>query len=101
MTDEKQLPPETAFSLDGFQVVRRVFLAHTREPALTFSRDRIYVNAASLAQFEHAGCVQVLINPNTRILALRSCHEGLRDSLPWCGVSDGKRKPRQTTCKII
>lgn len=101
MTDEKQLPAETAFSLDGFQVVRREFFAHTREPALTFSHDQIYVNTASLAQFEHADYVQVLINPNTCILALRPCREGSRDSLPWCGVSDGKRKPRQTTCKLF
>ena len=51
---------------NSFQVVRREFFSHTREPMLTFSRCRIYVNAVCLAKFEDAMGVQVLIDQEAR-----------------------------------
>ena len=79
-----------------FQVVRQEFFSHTREPMLTFSRCRIHVNAVCLTKFEGAMGVQVLIDQEARVLALRPGQEGMRDVWPWCGVSGGKRRPRQT-----
>lgn len=39
------------FDFGDFQVVRREFFAHLREPSLTFNNCRIYVNSASLTKF--------------------------------------------------
>ena len=39
------------FDFDGFQVVRREFFAHTREPSCTFNNCKFYVNAACLTKF--------------------------------------------------
>ena len=90
-----------AFDFDGFQVVRREFFAHTFEPAVTFNNYKFYVNSACLAKFPDTEYVQVLINQETKILALRPCKAGERDALAWCGSSKGRRKPKQTTCKLF
>ena len=89
------------FAFDGFQVVRREFFAHLTEPAVTFNNCKFYVNCACLNKFPDTDYVQVLVNQNTKIMALLPCAENARDSLAWCYASKGKRKPRQTTCKLF
>ena len=90
------------FILDDFQVVRREFFAHLREPAVTFNRFKFYVNSACLNRFPSANYVQVMINRERKIMALRPCSEGTRDSYSWCSIAtNGKRKPKQTTCKLF
>ncbi|MFR1479453.1 MAG: hypothetical protein ACLSB9_29065 [Hydrogeniiclostridium mannosilyticum] len=59
------------FDFDGYQVVRREFFAHTFEPSITFNNYKVYVNTACLNKFPHADCVQLLINRESHILALR------------------------------
>lgn len=89
------------FDFDGFQVVRREFFAHLTEPAVTFNNCKFYVNCACLNKFPDTDYVQVLVNQKTKIMALLPCAENARDSLAWCYASKGKRKPRQTTCKLF
>ena len=89
------------FDFDGFQVVRREFFAHLSEPAVTFNKCKFYVNSACLNKFPGANHVQVLVNQTTRIMALRPCAELARDSFAWCSASKGKRKPKQTTCRLF
>ena len=89
------------FDFDGFQVVRREFFAHTFEPAISFNNYKFQVNAACLSKFPTSDYVQVLINQETKIMALRPCEEGTRDSFAWCYFSKGKRKPKQTCCKLF
>ena len=89
------------FDFDGFQVVRREFFAHMREPSCSFNNCKFYVNAACLAKFPTSDFAQVLVNRKKKILALRPCPEGARDSFQWCSISKGKRKPRQITCKLF
>ncbi|MCR4719787.1 MAG: hypothetical protein K5768_09185 [Firmicutes bacterium] len=91
------------FDFEGFQVVRREFFAHMREPSVCFNNYKFYVNAACLAKFPNCQYAQVLINRNNKILALRPCPDEARDAFKWCNISekDGKRKPRQITCKLF
>lgn len=89
------------FDFDGFQVVRREFFAHTREPSVTFNNCKFYVNTACLTKFPAHDYAQVLINRENKILALRPCTEGARDSFQWCNVSKGKRKPKPITCRLF
>ena len=53
------------FDLGEYEVVRREFFSHLREPSLTFNGCKIYVNAASLARFPKTEYMQILINHNT------------------------------------
>lgn len=89
------------FDLEGFQVVRKEFFAHLREPSVSFNNCKFSVNSACLAKFPRTEYVQVMINRDTKILALRPCSEGARDSFAWCNASKGKRKPRAITCKLF
>lgn len=89
------------FDFAGFQVVRREFFAHLREPSCTFNNCKFYVNAACLTRFPTSDYVQVLVNRQKKILALRPCPEAAKDSFQWCNESKGKRKPKQITCKLF
>ena len=89
------------FDYDGFQVVRREFFAHINEPSLTFCDNKFYVNAACLRKFPTVDYILVLVNPESRIIALRPCTEFTRDALPWSKETKGKRVPKATTCKLL
>ncbi len=99
--EEVVLEMGDSFDLDGFQVVRKEFFAHLREPSVSFNNCKFSVNTACLAKFPSTDYVQVMINRNTKILALRPCSESARDSFAWCNASKGKRKPRAITCKLF
>lgn len=99
--NDELLEMGAAFDFDGFQVVRREFFAHLNEPSISFNNYKFYVNTACLSKFPETEHVQVLVNRKTKILALRPCEEGERDSFLWCNNSKGKRKPKQTTCKLF
>lgn len=89
------------FNLGDFQVVRREFFAHLSEPSITFNNYKFYVNKACLNKFPNTDYVQVLVDRESKMLALKPCSENARDSLLWCRVSKGKREPKQTTCKLL
>ena len=91
----------TPFDFEGYQVVRREFFAHTFEPSITFNNNQVHVNTACLNKFPHADCAQLLINRDSRILALRPCAETERDAFAWCSTSKGKRRPKLVTGKFF
>ncbi len=90
-----------AFDYEGYQVVRREFFAHTNEPAITFNNYKVYVNTACLNRLPTVDYVQVLVNRDRKILAIRPCHEEERDAFAWCNTGTGKRKPKQITCRLF
>lgn len=89
------------YTFDGFQVVRREFFAHLREPSATFSDCKFSVNSACINKFPDADAVQVLINQDSRIMALMPCDENAKDSFIWCKISKGKRQPKPITCRLF
>ncbi len=89
------------FDFEDFQVVRREFFAHLREPSVTFNECKFQVNMACLTKFPNCDYAQVLVSQKEKILALRPCAEGTKDAYMWCGVSKGKRKPKAITCKLF
>ena len=89
------------FNYDGYQVVRREFFAHINEPSVTFNNYKFYVNTACLNRFPQVDYVQVLVNQESRILAIRPCRAEDRDACAWCTNGSGRRKPKQITCKIF
>ena len=94
--DDKEL-----FSYRGYQVVRREFLAHTQEPAITFSRYQITVNAACLKKLPQVDYVQALVNSDTKKLVLRPCGEDEKDSFSWRSNSKSGRRPKRITCRVF
>ena len=69
-SDEEVIDLGESFNFDGFQVVRREFFAHIYEPSVTFNNCKFYVNTACIQKFPDADNVQVLVNKDTKILAM-------------------------------
>lgn len=101
ISEDEIIELDRDFNFDGYQVVRREFFAHMNEPAITFNNSKVYVNAACINKFKNVDFVQILVNRDTKVLAIRPCEEGERDSFLWCTNNKGKRKARQITCRIF
>ena len=97
--EAKRLSEEASFSFAGYQVVRREFISHRFDPAMTVRGNSITFNNACITKLEDATYVQFLINPIERKLAIRPCDEGARDAVRWCVVRGDKRKSREIICR--
>lgn len=97
--EAKRLAMEASFSFDGYQVVRREFISHQFDPAMTVRGTSITFNNACISKLEDATYIHFLINPAEMKLLIRPVDEGARDAIRWCVVKGDKRKSRQITCK--
>ncbi|MCL2866824.1 MAG: hypothetical protein FWF47_03570 [Clostridia bacterium] len=89
------------FDLEGYEVVRREFYAHTKEPSVTFVNYKIYVNAACLNRFQSVDYMLAMVNRRSQTLLLRPSCEEDRAAVSWCVPGSVRRKPRQITCKML
>lgn len=99
--EAKRLAEEANFSFEGYQVVRREFISHRFDPAMTIRGTSITFNNSCISKLENATYIQFLINPTEKKLIIRPCDIGARDAIRWCVVKEDKRKSRQITCKIF
>ncbi len=97
--EARRLAEESSFSYAGYQVVRREFISHRFDPAMTVRVNSVTFNNACIKALENATYVQFLINPTEKKLIVRRCDSGARDAIRWCVVKDETRKSRQITCK--
>ena len=87
-----------AFPLNACQVVRREFFAHRFDPSISFYNCKFTANTACLKKFPDTDFVQIMVNRELWMLALRPCTEADGDAYPWCTP---KRKPRTVSCPIF
>ena len=99
--EAKRLAEEANFSFEGYQVVRREFISHRFDPAMTIRGTSITFNNSCISKLENATYIQFLINPTEKKLIIRPCDIEARDAIRWCVVKEDKRKSRQITCKIF
>ena len=97
--EAKRLEIQASFSFEGYQVVRREFISHQFDPAMTIRGTSITFNSACISKLENATYIHFLINPTEMRLLIRSVSEGARDAVRWCIVKGEKRKSREITCK--
>lgn len=97
--EARRLAEESSFSYAGYQVVRREFISHRFDPAMTVRVNSVTFNNACIKALENATYVQFLINPTEKKLLVRRCDSGARDAIRWCVIKDETRKSRQITCK--
>ncbi len=95
-----EITEDVSFTFDGYQVVRGEFFAHTFEPSLTFSDNKVYVNTACVKKLPEIEYVQLLVNPIDKKVAVRPCTEDAKDSFRWCSAT-AKRTPKQITCRVF
>lgn len=107
-TMEETIPPVKIWDTDdelvdhieytGYEVVRREYFAHLREPSVVISDYKIKLNSASLKKIPSADYVQLLVNQETKKLAARPCLEEDKDSL--C-IRTKKGLPRAVTGRLF
>jgi len=74
----------SAFDLDGYQVVRGVFLStRTCGPAVTITHNRIIFNNGCLRKLDDVPFIQLLLHPTDRKVAIRPCDSGDVYSIRW------------------
>ena len=90
------------FELDGYQVIRREFYAHTFDPAINLKIDSIQFNTACINKIE-SYYIHILINPAIKKMVVKECDEDAKDAIKWCTLSkkEGKRKPRKILCRML
>lgn len=100
---DDEIEIEKDFDYNGFQLVRSEFFAHLREPTITFNQGKISINSACLKKLPEVDFAQILINRQTKSLAIRPCQESEIFAFQWCSyrLKDGKRQPRQITCRLF
>ena len=87
--------------LRGFQVVRREFFAHVREPSIIFNDGKIGVNTACVRKLPEVEFVQILVHREKKLLAIKPCDELDLYSFQWGMTKNGKRFPRQVTGRLF
>ena len=97
--EAKRLSEEANFTYTGYQVVRREFISHRFDPAMTIRQNSITFNNSCITKLEDATYIQFLINPTEHKLAIRPCDEGARDAVRWCVVKGEKRRSREISCR--
>ena len=97
--EAKRLAEQANFSFAGYQVVRREFISHMYDPAMTIRGNSITFNNSCISKLEDATYIQFLINPTEHKLAIRPCEEGARDAVRWCVIKGDKRKSREINCR--
>ena len=86
---------ESAFSYDGYQVVRKELFAHLRDPAIVIRKDSITFNTACITGLEDVVYVHVMFNNDLKRIVVRGCDENDKDALRWCVPEifhEGQRK---------
>lgn len=69
---------ESAFSYDGYQVVRKELFAHLRDPAIVIRKDSITFNTACITGLEDVVYVHVMFNNDLKRIVVRGCDENDR-----------------------
>lgn len=89
------------FDYTGYEVVHKEYFSHIYDPSITFYRNKVNVNCASLKCLPDTAAVQTLINTASKTLVLKPCKPYAKDSLIWCSGKISSRKPRYISCPLF
>ncbi len=81
--------------LDHCEVVRKQYLAHTRDTLLTIKPDGIQFNNTCISRMPGAEYVLLFVDKEKQRLYVTACDRDDRNSQKWCNVKDGIRKSRK------
>lgn len=91
----------SAWSETGFEVVRGEYFSCVSQPCLSLSPDKMWVNSVCLKKLPSASYIHIMVNQGAKTLALSPCRQDAKDALRWCSHENGKRKPRQISCRFF
>lgn len=77
------------------EVVRRQYLAHTRDNVLTIKPDGIQFNNTCIARMDGVEYIQMYVDKENRRLLISPCSMDDKNSQRWCNIKNGERKSRK------
>lgn len=92
---------ESAFSYDGYQVVRKELFAHLRDPAIVIRKDSITFNTACITGLEDVVYVHVMFNNDLKRIVVRGCDENDKDALRWCVAKPDSGWDKKMSYRLI
>ena len=100
--EDEDIEDVDEFEFDGYQVVRREFYAHLRDPSVSYKVDSVQFNAACINKLSSL-YVQLLVNPKEKKMVIKECDEDAKDALRWCRINKKTQKkvPRIIKSKIF
>lgn len=94
--EERALEYQRNFSYKNFKVIRKELFAHLKDPSLTIREDGIIFNAACINKLEGVVYIKLLIDEDSKQLAVKKGHPDDKNTLRWCiEKKDGSRKSRK------
>ena len=69
--------------IKGIKRVRRELFSDKNSAAITISKHGIVFNAGSISLMKKTACVEVLLHPNERLLAVRKTNMRNKNAVPW------------------
>ena len=77
------------------EVVRRQYLAHTRDNVITIKPDGVQFNNTCIARMEGVDYIQMYVDKDNRRLLVSPCSMDDKNSQRWCNIKNGVRKSRK------
>jgi hypothetical protein len=90
--------PEIVYSLENYEVARVESAVSANNPAITFNRSKVYVNAAFLKCTPDMVYALFLIDRVAKKLILRPCDKRERDAVRLRNMNEVAPKPRHILC---
>jgi DNA invertase Pin-like site-specific DNA recombinase len=86
------------FDLRNFEVARSQFFDTTNKICVTFSSKNIQFSTECVRKFEKTTNVEMLVNPNERLFAVRPGSQETRNSVQWSNIYNNLHCPRNIGC---
>jgi len=86
------------FDLRNFEVARSQFFDTANKTCVTFSMGNIQFSTECIRKFDKAPFVEMLVNPNKKLFAVRPCSEKRRNAIKWANVDNSLCYSRNISC---
>ena len=86
------------FDLRNFEVVRSQFFDTAHKICITFSLENIQFSTECIRKFDKTSHVEMLVNPNEKLFAVRPCSEKMRNAVQWAKADNNLYYSRNICC---
>lgn len=83
------------FDLRKFEVARSQFFDTVQKICVTFSIENIQFSTDCVRKFDKALNVEMLVNSNEKLFAVRPCTKNVRNAIQWANVNNGLYSSRK------
>ncbi|KKP38390.1 MAG: hypothetical protein UR30_C0019G0005 [Candidatus Peregrinibacteria bacterium GW2011_GWC2_33_13] len=86
------------FDLRNFEVARSQFFNTANKICVTFSLENIQFSTECIRKFDKALYVEMMVNANKKLFAVRPCPEAMRNAVQWTKIDNQLYYSRDISC---